>query len=84
MGLAGTGGTWAEKDGAVGPVAAEMWRHNRGWKGHRTLLVASPSCPRPAGIPRAPFPSPHSGKAATIGVQLGQVSGLYVKGSTQL
>lgn len=24
MGLAGTGGTWAEKDGAVGPVAAQQ------------------------------------------------------------
>lgn len=81
MGLAGTAGTQAGKDGAVGPVAGEACQYGRGWKGHRTLLLA---CPRPAGIPRAPLPSPRSGKAAVIGVQLGCVSGLYVKGSSQL
>lgn len=64
------GGTRQRRMGqwAVGPVAAEMWQYGRGWKGHRTLLLTSPSCPRPAGIPRAPSPSPHSGKAAVIGV----------------
>lgn len=81
MGLAGTGGTQAGKDGAVGPVASEVCRCGRGWKGHRTLLL---TCLRPAGIPRAPFPCPRSGKAAVIGVQLEGVSGLCVKGSSQL
>lgn len=40
MGLAGTGGTWAEKEGTV---AAERWQYGRGWNSHRTLLLNSSS-----------------------------------------
>lgn len=78
------GGKGGWGSGREVPVAAVMERHGRAWKGHRTLLLTSPSCPRPAGIPRAPLPSPCSGKAAMIGMQLGWVSGLYVKASIQL
>jgi len=66
------------------PAAAVMELHGRGWKGHRTPLLSSPRCPRPAGIPRAPLPSPRSGEAAMTGEQLGWVSGLCVKASVQL
>lgn len=66
------------------PAATMMRQHGRGWRGHRTPLLTSPSCPRPAGSPRAPLHSPHSGKAAVKGMQLGWVSGSYVKASIQL
>lgn len=65
-------------------MIAVMEQHGKRWEGHGTPLLTSPGCPRPAGIPRAPLPSPSSAKAAMMGMRLVRVSGLYVKASIQL
>lgn len=76
LGRGGWGG------GREDPVAALKERCGRVWKGHRTLLLTSPGCPRPAGIPTSPHPM--QCKDAMVKMQLGWLSGLYVKAIVQL
>lgn len=61
-----------------------LWQLRGGSMAEGGTVTGHFCSPPPAGIPRALFPSPRSGKAAITGLQLGWVSGLYVKGSTQL
>lgn len=75
-------GAWQRWMGqwAVGPVAAEMWQRVEGSQDTAQL----PQLSKASWYSQSTFPQPTQWQGCLIGVQLEWLSGLYVKGSTQL